>query len=186
VCGKRPPFPNLCRNLFLRGGFLSSPNQRRSMAQGAQPCDWVLGLATRPYRPLSGEAKHATGARPSKCIIILSRHSSPQKNLAIDTKSVLLRRELSSAVSLRPFRKNMSNECGRFRANGYACCKSQPFQNLSRNLFLRGGFLPHPNQRRSMAQRDNRHFLGKTCTTPQPALRAVVRCSQVPRWGQTK
>jgi hypothetical protein len=24
------------------------------------------------------------------------------------------------------------------------------------------------------------------CTTPQPALRAVVRCSQVPRWGQTK
>jgi hypothetical protein len=25
-----------------------------------------------------------------------------------------------------------------------------------------------------------------TCTKPQPALRAVVRCSQVPRWGQTK
>jgi hypothetical protein len=24
------------------------------------------------------------------------------------------------------------------------------------------------------------------CTTAQPALRAVVRCSQVPRWGQTK
>jgi hypothetical protein len=24
------------------------------------------------------------------------------------------------------------------------------------------------------------------CTNPPPALRAVVRCSQVPRWGQTK
>jgi hypothetical protein len=39
----------------------------------------------------------------------------------------------------------------------------------------------------AMAQRDNRHSIGYlTCTTPQPALRAVVRCSQVPRWGQTK
>jgi hypothetical protein len=25
-----------------------------------------------------------------------------------------------------------------------------------------------------------------TCTNPQPAIRVVVRCSQVPRWGQTK
>jgi hypothetical protein len=76
---------------------------------------------------------------------------------------------------------------GRFRANGYVCCKWQPFQNLSRNLFLRGGFLPLAIQRRSMAQRDNRHsdwYLA--CTNPPPALRAVVRCSQVPRWGQTK
>jgi hypothetical protein len=38
-----------------------------------------------------------------------------------------------------------------------------------------------------MAQRDNRHIVWYlTCTTLQPALCAVVRCSQVPRWGQTK
>jgi hypothetical protein len=29
----------------------------------------------------------------------------------------------------------------RFRVNGYVCDKWSPFQNLSRNLFLRGGFL---------------------------------------------
>jgi hypothetical protein len=76
---------------------------------------------------------------------------------------------------------------GRFRANEYVCCKRQPFQNLSRNLFLRGGFLPLAIQRRSMAQRDIRHSIGYlACTTAQPALWAVVRCSQVPRWGQTK
>jgi hypothetical protein len=31
---------------------------------------------------------------------------------------------------------------GRFRANGYACFLSQPFQNLSRNLFPPRGFSP--------------------------------------------
>jgi hypothetical protein len=34
---------------------------------------------------------------------------------------------------------------GRFRANGYACCKSQPFQNLSRNLFPPRRFSPPGN-----------------------------------------
>jgi hypothetical protein len=43
-------------------------------------------------------------------------------------------------------------------------------------------------QRRSMAQRDNRHTDKGTWHAPprMAALRAVVRCSQVPRWGQTK
>jgi hypothetical protein len=77
--------------------------------------------------------------------------------------------------------------CDRLRVKGYVCAPKAPFQNLSRNLFLRGGFLPHPNQRRSMAQRDNRHTNGYlACTTAKPALRAVVRCSQTLRWGQTK
>jgi hypothetical protein len=31
---------------------------------------------------------------------------------------------------------------GRFRANGYACFKSKPFQNLSRNLFPPRRFSP--------------------------------------------
>jgi hypothetical protein len=72
---------------------------------------------------------------------------------------------------------------GRFRANGYACFKSKPFQNLSRNLFP---------PRRFSSPGDSAEFNGTAsqptlimgilaCTTPQPALRAVVRCSQVPR-----
>jgi hypothetical protein len=48
----------------------------------------------------------------------------------------------------------MHPRCGRFRVNGYVCDKSSPFPNLSRNLFLRAGFLPHPCQRRSIAQRN--------------------------------
>jgi hypothetical protein len=77
----------------------------------------------------------------------------------------------------------MHPRCGRFRVNGYVCCTRKPFPNLSRNLSLRGGFLPHPIQRRSMAQRDNRrswlHF---------PATRPTGRCpvQPRPRWGQTK
>jgi hypothetical protein len=60
---------------------------------------------------------------------------------------------------------------------------SHPSYTCGRNLFLRGGFSHWRIQRRSMAQRDNRR-LG--CTSPRPGLRAVVRCSQAPRWGQTK
>jgi hypothetical protein len=47
----------------------------------------------------------------------------------------------------------------------------------------RGGFSHWRIQRRSMAQRDNRRLV---CSSPRPGLRAVVRCSQEPRWGQTK
>jgi hypothetical protein len=63
--------------------------------------------------------------------------------------------------------------CDRFRVNGYVCGISPPFSNLSRNLSLCGGFLPHLCQRRSMAQRDNRRLI---CTSPRHGLRAVVRC----------
>jgi hypothetical protein len=50
-------------------------------------------------------------------------------------------------------------------------------------------FLPTPESAGSMDQRGlvTCHAQGVlTCTTAQPALRVVVRCSQVPRWGQTK
>jgi hypothetical protein len=66
---------------------------------------------------------------------------------------------------------------GRLRVNGYVCGKLPPFPNLSRNLSLCGGFLPHPCQRRSMAQRDNRRTI---CTSPRHGPRAVVRCRRVP------
>jgi hypothetical protein len=67
-----------------------------------------------------------------------------------------------------------------------------PPPNLGRNLFplrLKSGevFFPHPIQRRSMAQRVNRLIewvLGMH--HPAAGLRAAVRCSQVPHWGQTK
>jgi hypothetical protein len=73
------------------------------------------------------------------------------------------------------------------RANGYACDKRSPFQNLSRNLFPPRRFSPPDESAGSRAQRDNRHIVWYlACTTPSRALRAVVRCSQVPRWGQTK
>jgi hypothetical protein len=79
--------------------------------------------------------------------------------------------------------------CGRFRANGYVCCIWQPFQNLSRNLFLGGGFLSHPIQRvqwTSVALLPVTRRGVLVCTTPVPGPRAVVRCSHPPRWGQTK
>jgi hypothetical protein len=77
---------------------------------------------------------------------------------------------------------------GRLMANGYVSRKLQPFQNLSRSLF-------HP--RRFSPPGDSAAFNG-TARQPSPvmgtwhappriaALRAVVRCSQAPRWGQTK
>jgi hypothetical protein len=40
---------------------------------------------------------------------------------------------------------------------GYVCDLSHPSSNLSRNLFLRGGFLSSTESAGSMAQRDNRH-----------------------------
>jgi hypothetical protein len=74
---------------------------------------------------------------------------------------------------------------GRFRANGYACCFIQPFQNMSRNLFPPRWFSPPRDSAGSIAQRDNRCTNGYlACTKSRPvALRAAVRCSRVPRWG---
>jgi hypothetical protein len=68
--------------------------------------------------------------------------------------------------------------CGRLRENGYVCGKWPPFQDLSRDLFLRGGFYPHPKSAGSMDQCDRatRHSHEVlACTNPPPALRAVVR-----------
>jgi hypothetical protein len=54
-------------------------------------------------------------------------------------------------------------------------------------LSLRGGSLTTPDSAGSRAQRDNRHSFGYVAALPRiAALRAVVRCSQVPRLGQTK
>jgi hypothetical protein len=50
-------------------------------------------------------------------------------------------------------------------------------------FFLRGGFFPPANSAGSMAQRVNRRL---DLHHPAAGPRAVVRCSQVPRWGQTK
>jgi hypothetical protein len=77
---------------------------------------------------------------------------------------------------------------GRFRANGYVCCFIQPFQNLNRNLFPPRRFSPPGNSAGPMALRVNRltEYRYLACTTPSPARRAGVRCSPVPRRGQTK
>jgi hypothetical protein len=78
----------------------------------------------------------------------------------------------------------MHPRCGRFRVNGYVCCIRQPFPNLSRNLSLRAGFLPHLIQRRSIAQCGRVTLpLGSLLHHRVHGPRAVVRCSQVPRWG---
>jgi hypothetical protein len=79
--------------------------------------------------------------------------------------------------------------CGRLRGNGYVCCKWQPFQDLRRDLFLRGGFSPHPNSAGSMDQRSlvTRYSeRGRRHAPLRPGPRAVVRCSRASRWGQTK
>jgi hypothetical protein len=73
---------------------------------------------------------------------------------------------------------------GRFRENGYECFKKKPFQNLSRNLSPLRRFLPPDDSAAFNGTAASSDAL--TSTTPHPALRGVVRCSQVPRWGQTK
>jgi hypothetical protein len=77
---------------------------------------------------------------------------------------------------------------GRFRENGHVCCKWQPFQNLSRNLFPPRRFSPPGDSAafNGTARQPSPVNGYLTFTTPQPALRAVVRCRQVRRWGQTK
>jgi hypothetical protein len=63
-----------------------------------------------------------------------------------------------------------------------------PSSNLGRNLFPCGVFLSSGVSALSMAHRDNRHpirWLAQRAHAPG-ALRALVRCSQPPRWGQTK
>jgi hypothetical protein len=77
---------------------------------------------------------------------------------------------------------------GRFRANGYMCFSRKPFQNLSRNLFPPRRFSPPGDSAafNGTASQPTLIMGILACTTPQPALCAVVRYSQVPRWGQTK
>jgi hypothetical protein len=61
-----------------------------------------------------------------------------------------------------------------------------PSSDLGRNLFPCGVFLWSTESAGSIAHRDNRHSSVFGCTHPVPGPRAVVRCSQAPRWGQTK
>jgi hypothetical protein len=60
------PSSNLGRNLFLCGGFLPHPIQRRSKAQcdrvTCHKGDWLALPRYKAFGPLSGEAKHPAGA----------------------------------------------------------------------------------------------------------------------------
>jgi hypothetical protein len=70
--------------------------------------------------------------------------------------------------------------CGRFRVNGVRVWRVVTLQQTCVVIFfLCGSFLTTPKSAGSMAQRDNRlPIMGNlACTTPQPALRAVVGCS---------
>jgi hypothetical protein len=78
--------------------------------------------------------------------------------------------------------------CGRFRFNRVRVWRVVTLpQTWVVIFFLRGGFLTTPESAGSMAQRDNRLPLWVLDAPPRiAALWAVARCSQVPRWGQTK
>jgi hypothetical protein len=76
---------------------------------------------------------------------------------------------------------------GRFRVNGVRVChKGTLLQTWVVIFFLRGGFLTPPDSAGPMAQRDNSRIGYLACTPAWQALCAAVRCSQIPRWGQTK
>jgi hypothetical protein len=79
--------------------------------------------------------------------------------------------------------------CGRSRVQRDTCAAlCRPSSNLGRNLFPPRRFSYHTRfsgvQWHSVTSVTSNRYLA--CTTLQPALCAVVRCSQVPRWGQTK
>jgi hypothetical protein len=64
---------------------------------------------------------------------------------------------------LRRVRSWRHTSGGRLRVQRGTCvANGHPPPNLSRNLFLRGGFLSSTESAGSMAQRDNRHFGGPT------------------------
>jgi hypothetical protein len=72
--------------------------------------------------------------------------------------------------------------------SGLCVASRHPPVNLGRNLFprkLKSGevFLSHPIQQ---VQWHSATTVALTSTITHQALRAVVRCSHVPRWGQTK
>jgi hypothetical protein len=77
---------------------------------------------------------------------------------------------------------------GRLRENGYVCFSRKPFQNLSRNLFPPRRFsLPGDSAAFNGTARQPSHRIwGLGMHHPAAGLTAAVRCSQVPRWGQTK
>jgi hypothetical protein len=60
-------------------------------------------------------------------------------------------------------------------STGYVCDLSHPSSDLSRNLFLRGGFLSSTESAGSIAQRDNRHSGSWLDHPREAALRAVIR-----------
>jgi hypothetical protein len=68
--------------------------------------------------------------------------------------------------------------------SGTRVASRHPPVNLGRNLFPPRRFSYHT--RVSRFNGTARQPSQLTCTTPSPAPRAVIRCSQVPRWGQTK
>jgi hypothetical protein len=75
----------------------------------------------------------------------------------------------------------MPPRCGRSRVNGIrvrALCR--PSSNLGRNLFPPRRFSYHTRFSRFNGTARQPSPRALTCTNPQPALRAVVRCSQDP------
>jgi hypothetical protein len=72
-------------------------------------------------------------------------------------------------------------------STGYVCGFMSPFPKPGSQYFSSAEvFLPHSSQRVQWHSATTVASRILTCTTPQAAPRAVVRCSQVPRWGQTK
>jgi hypothetical protein len=87
----------------------------------------------------------------------LNGNATPLQKLQIKVRTPLNCQASSQAGSSLEFNRVLSwmhPRCGRFRVNGSVCDKLPPFPNLSCNLSMRAGLLPHPIQRRSIAQRD--------------------------------
>jgi hypothetical protein len=81
VCDKSSPSSKPGSESFSSAEiFLPHPIQRRSMAQRDNRLPimgtWHAPPRSRRYTPLSGAARYPAGARPSKCIIIINRHST--------------------------------------------------------------------------------------------------------------
>jgi hypothetical protein len=73
-------------------------------------------------------------------------------------------------------------------STGYVCDKRPPsFKPGSQSFSSAEVFLPHPSQQVQWNSETTVSRFGCWAVLPRiTALRAVVRCSKVPRWGQTK
>jgi hypothetical protein len=145
-------------------GFMTE-DQKRYARVGKK-----LAAAASQKAPAGKPTAEAKASKP------VTGQESPETKVS---HPMATRRQASRAGSLRP---------GGGSGKTATCVASgNPSKTWVVIFFLRGGFLPLAIQRRSMAQRDNRHtewVLGMH--HPAAGPRAAVRCSQVPRWGQTK